>query len=103
MPYPSKAEMKSALLSVIERQGGRVPLASRSATLEGDLADYFGLTDQQRRDQRSRSPKRGKTLWRNQLRDAVKTLVREGALDNSMGDELRLTDYGRRNNKPSVF
>ena len=97
MPYPTQRELKSALLEMIERRGGRVSLSPEMvSSLEGQLADFFGLTEQQRRDLRSTSATKGKALWRSELRGALRTLVREGVLDHSERERLQLTPYGQR-------
>jgi hypothetical protein len=102
MSYPTRTELKAALLDVIERRGGRISLSNEGDSLQGQLADYFGLTEKQRRDLRSKRPSTGKSYWRSNLQGAVRTLVQEGSLDNSTREQLLLTPYGQRR-RSSIF
>jgi hypothetical protein len=103
MSYPTRSELRSALLELIDRRGGRMSLCCGDDSLEGQLADYFGMTEKQRRELRSRIPSKGQAQWRSELQGALRTLVREGSLDDSSRDQVELTSYGRRQLRSSVY
>jgi Mrr N-terminal domain len=75
--WPSKKQLQSALLLVMEALGGRIVLKEQQTEVLDTLAKYFGLDE----EQRNLKHPTASTRWANKVHWAKLGLVREGKLD----------------------
>jgi hypothetical protein len=75
--WPSRKQLQSALLLVLESLGGKIILKEQQAEMMDTLAEHFGLNEEQRS---LKHPTAG-TRWANVIHWAKLKLVQEGKLD----------------------
>jgi len=90
---PTQRELEVPLLRAILKRGGDITSRNHGAQIDAELADAFGLDQEQRR---ARLANRSETLWSNRIRWTRMRLVKKGDLDGSRRGVWALTEQGRR-------
>ena len=90
---PTQRELEVPLLRAILKRGGDITTRNHGPQIDAELADAFGLDQEQRR---ARLAHRNETLWSNRIRWTRMGLVKKGDLDGSRRGVWALTEQGRR-------
>jgi predicted HNH restriction endonuclease len=94
--YPSQTEMELPLLKILLKHGGKIYFSKQGDEVAGDLADHFGLTQEQRDYASTEINSKGRNYWRNHIQFVRRKLVEKGFIDNLIRNLWSITDAGRR-------
>ncbi len=89
---PTQDDVQIPLLRAIERRGGTIVVSDKRDEIWQELADLFGLTNEQLEYDTSE----GRNLWWNWIRYTRLTLVEDGYLQRNTRNRWTITDSGKR-------
>jgi hypothetical protein len=90
---PTQRELEIPLLRAILKRGGSVNVRAEGRQIGEELANEYGLTQEQRT---TTFPDRPESVWSNRIRWTRMSLVQKGDLDGSRRGVWRVTEQGRR-------
>jgi len=92
--YPNQGDMEVPLLKAIVNRGGQVRFSIDGDALKKELADYYQLSQEERKYTSPKINAKGHRRWRNHIQYVRLKLQKKGEIDNDIRDLWRVTEKG---------